>query len=295
METNKPETKNQVYQIVTDRIIAQLEKGEIPWKRPWGNMGLPMNLKTKKPYRGINLLLLSFNNFKSPYWVTYEQAKSFGGYVKSGEKASIVTFWKQLKTKEKNEGGEWKEKVIPLLRYFQVFNVEQTTIPADKIPQKEEGLAFSPVEACEEILKDFEDCPEIEHGKGIAAYSVISDKVFMPHKENFKSVEAYYATLFHELTHSTGHKSRCDRDMSRYHQDKHERSFEELIAEIGASFLCAHAGIDTAEIQENSQSYINGWLEVLKKDPKAIVQASSKAAKGVRHIMNEKIEEIPQE
>jgi len=233
------------------------------------------------------------NDFKSNFWVTYEQAKAFGGYVKAGEKASIVTFWKQFKTRVKDEvTGEYKDKVIPLLRYYQVFNVEQTTIPAEKIPQKEtKGLDFSPVEECEKVLKGFLDCPQITHGAFGASYSLELDMVRMPQKENFKSVEAYYSTLFHELTHSTGHKSRCHRDMSRYHQDKHERSAEELVAEIGASFLCAHTGIDTNEIQENTQSYINGWLEILRKDPKAIIQASSKAAKGVRHILNEKIEE----
>jgi len=205
-----------VYQIVTDQVIDLLEQGKIPWQKPWrgGAAGMPKNAISKKPYRGVNVFLLAmiqeFKGYDSPYWLTYKQAQELGGNVKKGEKSTLVIFWKPLE-KENPDNPEKPDKYM-VLRYYNVFNVDQcesldlSKLPGDAIDPDISGpdLDFSPIEACENIVKHFIHRPEIVHNSQRAYYSPTKDLVNMPKPETFQDEQSYYATLFHELTHSTG-------------------------------------------------------------------------------------------
>ena len=269
---------NKVYEIVNEKIMAALDANVIPWKKPW-KTGIPTNLVSKKPYRGANIFILGIMPFTSPYWLTYNQAKQLGGEVKKGEKGTPVVFWKVW---EKKNGEKF-----PVLRYYTVFNVEQCDLPEGKIPKVEE-LDFSPVEKAEEIVAGYKNGPKINYEGNRACYIPGKDLVMIPPKEVFVNSEKVYSTLFHELGHSTGHKTRLNRkslvDLTSF--GSHTYSEEELVAEFTASYLCAIAGIDQPT-QKNSVSYIAGWKQELS-DPnnvKLIVQAAAKAQKAADHIL----------
>ena len=266
-----------VYEIVTDRIIAQLEKGCVPWQKPWTSNG-PRNLVSKKAYRGVNVLLLADTSFSSPWWLTFKQAKQLGGTVRKGEKSTIVVFWKMLakkQTKEQQEKGT-KAGFIPMLRYFRVFNSEQCD--GLKIPA-EDQKAVNPIQDCESLVSSMPYAPKIEHGGDRACYSPSPDRVKMPVRNSFNSPEGYYSTMFHELVHSTGHKSRLDRGFSADPQPfgSEDYSKEELVAEVGAAMLCGVVGIENTI--SNSAAYLKSWLGALRNDSKLIVCAAAKAQK----------------
>ena len=213
--------KSDVYQIVTEKIIELLEQGIVPWEKPWkgGAGAMPKNLVSKKAYRGINTFMLSVigesTGFVSPYWLTYKQAQNLGGNVKKGEKSALVVFWKWLEKEETDpETGKKHTENIPMLRYYRVFNADQCeniTLP-DVPTDHSEPLDFEPIAACENIVDHMPQRPEIVHsGQAQAYYRPSADLVHMPDKDKFLSVEEYYSTLFHELTHSTAHESRLDR------------------------------------------------------------------------------------
>ena len=273
-------TKTDMYAEVTSRIVAALESGTIPWRKPWsGHSAIPTNLATGKKYRGVNVWVLGSLGYDLPYFCTFKQAKSLGGQVRKGEKGYPVVFWKFLK---KEEGG--KTKSIPLLRHYTVFNIAQIDgVEAPQVPE----TTHNPISACETVVKDWIRGPRIEHNAGDrACYSPQFDRVTMPNPEQFQSPSAYYSTLFHELTHSTGHKDRLNRETLNNiaYFGSHEYSKEELVAELGASYLCAHTGIDNDTI-DNSASYIASWLKALKNDPKLLLQAASQAQKAADHIL----------
>jgi len=279
-----------VYEIVTERIIAALEKGVVPWRMPWrtqGGSGLPKNLQSGKEYRGVNIFLLGAQGYASPWWVTYKQCTARGGQVRKGEKGTPVIFWKVGDHKTK-VGKSGKPEKMFILRYYTVFNVAQ----CDGLDYPKEAVVeaptFDPIEQCEKIVLAYKTLPKIEHGGGRACYSPSFDKVMMPEKESFGKREEYYSTLFHELTHSTGHESRLNRDgiMNPIRFASHDYSFEELVAECGAAFLCAHAGILDTTL-DNSAAYISHWVSKLKSEPRWIVEASSKAAKAADYIMGD--------
>ncbi len=273
--------KFDVAAMVTDKILASLEKGQIPWRKPW-TTGLPCNFITKAPYQGINLIILGMSEFKSRYWLTYKQAVAKGGSVKKGEKGTAIVFWNPMKIKSLNKlNNEYETKTIPFLKYYTVFNLDQCQGIEAPV---EEGLNFVPVEKCEEIIKSYETMPEVKYGGDRAYYSPALDKIQMPQKENFKSVESFYATLFHEALHSTGHKSRLNRDLTGLFGD-HDYSFEELVAELGSGMVCVHAGIDGATL-DNSAAYIQSWIKKLQNDKKMIIKAAGLAKKAVCLIMN---------
>jgi antirestriction protein ArdC len=312
--------QDKIYQMITDRIIEMIESEEkLPWNKPWKNShgsindswaaNCPRNLISKKPYRGINLFLLSnaVSIYGNPFFLSFKQAKNLKGTVKKGEKGFPVIFWKMQKFEEKNNTtGETKDKMVPLLRYYTVFNIDQTTLDKNSIsaikdfynPPKEETESepkgFSPIEKADSIWKDWLKKPELRHSaEGRAFYSPFHDFIHLPNREQFKSNSEYYSTLFHEATHSTGHKSRLNREginneMVAFGDASYSK--EELTAEIGACFLCAISGIEKHDVFSNSIAYLQGWVRKFREKPKMIVQASARAQKAVDMILNIKWE-----
>jgi antirestriction protein ArdC len=273
-----------VYEIITERIINQLEAGVTPWRKPW-KTEMPMNLVSGKPYRGINPFLLAPLGYGSRYFLTYRQAEKLGGNVRKGEKSSIVTFWNigQEKIIKSADGSERKSKPI-LLRYYNVFNVEQCDglddLGLGKVPAR-----VPDIDQCERIIANMPNRPAMAQ-LAQASYRPSTDTVSMPSRTAFDSSEAFYSTLFHELTHSTGHASRVGRDgiekVELFGSESYSK--EELIAELGAAMLCGITGIEPATIQ-NSASYLQSWIKVLKGDAKLIVQAASAAQKASDYIL----------
>jgi len=289
-----------VYSIITDKIVKMIETEKVlPWNKPWNsNFEIPRNFVTKKPYRGFNVFFLAMSGWDCPYWATFNQIKAKGGSVKEGEKGSLVVFWNPVITKKNDlvdstyeddsdtEKEETTDKKYFMLRYYTVFNIRQTSIVWEA-PKNENEIEFTPIEKCETIVKEYKTCPVInENGSG-ASYNTSTDEVKMPKKEKFHSVEEYYSTLFHELTHSTGSESRLKRfktgEIGIFGSEVYSK--EELIAEMGASFLCGLTGIENKTIN-NSAAYIQGWVKKLKDDNTLIIKASSAAQKSTDYITN---------
>ena len=278
---------SQVYQIITDRIVSLLEEGTIPWNRPWSggpSHEWPANLKTGHGYRGINVFLLAAMGYSSRFWLSFKQARAMGGYVRKGEKGTPIIFWKKLQV-EDLETGEPKE--VPMLRYYSVFNLDQIdgieAPDAVEIPERE----FSPIERAQQIIDQMPNPPRIEHNQPRAFYRSKDDLVNLPRPELFKSDEYYYGTAFHELTHSTGHEKRLGRrpsDVPRFYGDR-EYSQEELVAEMGAAFLCSEAGIGQVLIEDQA-AYIDNWINVLRGTPQMVIKAASSAQAAADYILN---------
>lgn len=273
--------------MVTDRIIELLEAGTVPWQKPWSETGVPMNMISKRPYRGINLWLLLSLNYERNLFLTWDQLKKIGGSVNQGQHGHIVVFWKQVKKMPEELDDKGKPKVMPMLRYYKVFNVEQCRdIPKDLIPEFVKVETDSILE-CEAIINSMPGCPVIKHKEQKAFYHLIEDYINMPKKKSFKIPESYYSTLFHELVHSTGTEKRLGRksivDMAEFGSEPY--SMEELIAELGASYLNSYTGILDKQV-ENSASYICSWLEKFKSDKRFIISASGQAQRAVDLILN---------
>ena len=286
-KTTKKTGNNQdkIYQMVTDRVAELLEKGVVPWQKPWAGGGHPANFISKKDYRGINTFLLGASGFSSRYWLSFKQVKSKGGTVKKGEHGSPCIFWKWIDLKETDETD--KPKKIPFMRYYTVFNLEQTT--GIDIPEVEKR-DLNPIAVCEKTIIDMPNAPFITHKESQAYYRPAEDTVNMPKSNLFRSDSAYYSTLFHELTHSTGHANRLDRhanDNCSHHFGSTDYSKEELVAEMGAAFLCGHCEIERETI-DNSAAYIQSWLKRLRDDRKFLVSAAAKAQKAVDYILDRK-------
>ena len=274
------------YDAITEQLIKQLEAGKIPWRKPWTS-SLPVNLKSQKPYRGINVFLLAFQGYASPYWLTYKQADSIGGNVKRGEHGTKIAFWKISEYRRQNaETGEVadKDSKSVLLRHYTVFNVAQ----CEGLPDFGTGRVLNPIAECESVVAAMPNAPAIVQD-GSAWYRPSTDSVGIPARNAFDSAEAYYATLFHELTHSTGHKSRLNRfeETSADHQFGSESySKEELVAEMGAAMLCGLTGI-APQIIGNSAAYLQTWITRLKSDSRLIISAASAAQKAADHILGQ--------
>ena len=282
-----------VYGIVTEKIINLLEQGVVPWRKPWTTTGLPRNLVSKKPYKGINHFLLSATKNVSPYWLTMHQANQLGGYVRKGEKSTLVVFWKvedSKRTPKDSDAEENDEKNGQrfLLRYFRVFNLEQCELPRsvlDKLPRIE-TREHTPISACAEIIGCMPNAPEIVHAGSKAFYSPLSDRVTLPPPEFFTSAEEYYATSYHEMIHSTGHEKRLARasilEAAPFGSAKY--CGEELIAEMGAAYLCAESGISPAVIH-NQVAYVAGWLQKLRDDRRLVIQAATQAQRAADYVL----------
>ena len=284
---NTSSTKLDVYQLVTDRIIELLEAGTVPWQKPWDESGVPMNVISKRPYRGINLWLLLSLNYERNLFLTWDQLKKIGGSVNQGQHGHIVVFWKQVKKMPEELDDKGKPKVMPMLRYYKVFNVEQCRdIPKDLIPEFVKVETDSILE-CEAIINTMPDSPLLIFTGKNAYYDIEKDHVVLPSLKRFKTSESYYSTLFHELVHSTGAEKRLGRksivDMAEFGSEPY--SMEELIAELGASYLNSYTGILDKQI-ENSASYISSWLEKFRSDKRFIITASGQAQRAVDLILN---------
>lgn len=277
--------KIKVYEIITNKILEKLEKGTVPWHKPWVGGDRPMNLITKKPYRGINTFMLSMSDYKSPYWATYKQIVQLGGQVNKGEKGTPVIFWKFMDKEIEEDDGSISMAHFPLMRYYTVFNLDQTTGLESHIPETKKLGKNDAIKACENVVNHMPKRPEIVFDKQRACYHPKEDYVNMPKMETFDNSEAYYSTLFHELTHSTGHEKRLKRNLNNFHGDE-LYSKEELIAEMGAAFLCGHCQIENKLI-DNSASYIQSWLEALKNDKQMVIQAGGQAQKAADFILNQ--------
>jgi len=285
-------TKKDIYQAITDRVIDQLESGVAPWVSPISAAGLPKSLTTKKDYRGINIFLLWNAPYDSRFWVTYNQAKKLGGHVRKGQKGSPVVFWHWRTDEEIARLAQKTPNPAPCHPfYYTVFNVKQCEgieAPADDIKTFE----HSPIEECERIIAAMPNRPEIKPSfTDRICYAPSEDAVYIHGIHRFTTVERYYASLFHELAHATGHESRLNRQASDKHREfgSPDYSFEELVAEMTAAFLCAHCGIANQAFDQ-SASYINGWLEVFRKDTKILLEASGAAQKAADYILNRSFE-----
>jgi antirestriction protein ArdC len=282
-----------VYAIINQRITDLLEQGTVPWHRPWNaSTNYPKNLVSKKEYRGINIFILASSPYSSPYWMTFKQVQDRGGHVLKGEKSTPVIFWKWLdKTAEDDiSNGTLSTGKIPMLRYYNVFNLEQVEGVTAPVPVPEETANdHQPLPLPEEVFKNMPSRPELKFGGNRAYYSPSLDYIQLPHLSTFDTPEEYYSTLFHEITHATGHQSRLARKsiLEPSYFGSHEYSKEELVAEMGAAFLSGYCGTENVTI-ENSAAYIQGWLKALKNDKTLLIHAAAQAQKAADFILNRK-------
>ena len=281
----EPKTKRDCYSEITNAIIADLEKGVRPWVKPWEGSGAipcrPLRI-TGEPYRGINVLLLwsatHQQGFQSAYWLTFQQALHQGGHIRKGEKSTTVVFSGTLTKTEQDDKGEEQEKVIPFLKAYSVFNIDQTEglsekyrAPAAKAPTVRENARH---ENADRFIANTN--AEISHGCDRACYSPLEDRIYMPNIERFKDSDSFYAVLLHELTHYTMREGRCPRNFRSSIHGTANYAREELIAELGAAFLCADLQISLTPRPDHAD-YIANWLEVLRNDKRAIFHAAATA------------------
>lgn len=283
-----------VYEMVTDRVISALESGNIPWEKPWGGCRSgAYNFITRKSYSLMNQMLLKHRGA----YGTFKQWTEKGGKIRKGEKSEIVVFWKFQIVEEENEDGEKeekkekKEKKIPILKYYNVFHISQVegvTVKEEELPEVE------PIESAEKIKREYVEREHIrilEYTTNEAFYSPAGDFIQVPERGQYRDVNEFYSTLYHEMVHSTGHKSRLNRLERDAHFGNEIYSKEELVAELGAAFLMNLLGIETKKTFRNSTAYIQNWIQVLKNDPRFVVSAAGKAEKAVHYIMGEDLQE----
>lgn len=287
----RTEPKGSIYETVTNRILSQLETGRIPWRKTW-TCGLPKSLTTGKEYQGINILMLGVAAYSSRYWTTYRQAIRLGGHVRKGEKASPVVYWKwrteeDLKKLRAKTGKESFAPCVPIVKaVFNLDQVEGIARPEDDVRQ----LPHRPMEIADMVFEVMPDKPQIEHSPTHQpAYVPSLDVIQLPHLSQFDSGDAYYATLFHELVHSTGHAKRLNRFEQAQGDRIEQYSFEELIAEFGAAFLCGFAGIQNPETDALQVGYIQGWMKALRNDSRLAVRAASAAQLAADYIRGKKL------
>jgi antirestriction protein ArdC len=268
-----------VYSIVTEQILKQLESGVAPWHRPWTTQ-VPKNLVSGRGYRGINVFLLASNGYGSAYWLTYKQATERGGHVRKGQHGTKIVFWKIGTRETEDADGDTIERKSILLRYYTVFNVEQ----CEGVAVPNATPIVNPIEECERIVRQMPNPPAMQQD-GRAWYRPSTDTVGMPSRSAFNSSEEYYSTLFHELTHSTGHSKRVGREgiekLNTFGSESYSK--EELIAEMGAAMLSGIAGTERKTLS-NSAAYLRSWIDVLKSDSRMVVSAASQAQKAADYI-----------
>ena len=279
-----------VYEMVTNNIIAQLEKGTIPWVKGWshGSRGR-VSHSTGKPYSLINQLMLPLEG----EYLTFKQIQDEGGKVKKGEKASFVVFWKWLEVESgvEDEDGKPVMKKIPYLKYYNVFHISQCEGIEPKYTKPVETFKHEPIKVGEALIKHYIDREKVAFScvslSNDAFYSPVADSITIPAMRQFSNVNEYYSTAFHEMTHSTGHEKRLNRKLvGNTAKSRTDYSKEELVAEIGSAMLCNTIGINTEFTDMNSTAYVQGWLKALKNDVKMVVSASGKAEKACDFILD---------
>jgi antirestriction protein ArdC len=283
-----------IYTMVTDKIINLLESNVVPWRRPWTSTGLPRNLVSKKPYRGVNVFLLSASKYVSPFWLTMRQANELGGHIRKGEESTAIVFWKIDDVKQSTEDAnaeetEQKTRRRFLLRMYRVWNLEQCELPQavlDKLPKIETHL-HDPIEAVEKIVAGMPNPPEIVRGGSKAFYSPLTDRITLPPRELFISAEEEACTTLHECSHAAGASKRLNRssitEAAPFGSPTY--SLEELTAELSAAYLCAEAGISNAVIA-NQAAYVAGWLKALRDNRRLLILAAAQAQKAADYILN---------
>jgi len=274
-----------IHKIVTGRMIAALERGTVPWRKPWqAATGQPRSMSTGQPYRGVNVFLLALtaaeHGYASPFWGTYRQITGLGGQVRQGERSTLVVFWKTTQAEQRDpQTGELTTRTVPVLRYYRVFNAAQ----AGHLPERfhpapgEHHQITGPQAVLDAYLARG---PRLLHVAGDRAdYHPATDTIRLPQRAQFRSPEAYYATAFHETGHSTGHPGRLNRpgiaDFDHFGSGKYAR--EELTAEMTSALLCAQTSIDTPAIFASSASYIASWLTALNNDHRLVITAAAQA------------------
>lgn len=274
------------YEKINETILQLIEQNKtLPWRKPWRGSLPAQNYLTKKPYQGINWLILNSCSYSSPYFLTYKQAQELGGQVIKGSKGLPCVYYSIIESKtETTKNGD--AKIIPFAKYSTVFNASQIEGIDFEQPYKQ-ASEFSPIEKAEKVIEAMQNKPVIVHEQQQAYYMPTTDKINMPQKTSFDSSENYYATLFHELGHSTGHASRLNRkgivELNRF--GSHEYSFEELVAELASAYTCGHCEIDNTI--EQSAAYIQGWSLKLQNNPEWFLKAASQASKAFKYITNQ--------
>jgi len=282
--------KDDVYTRITNQIAAELEKGVLPWLKPWnaehaaGRITRPLRANGI-PYRGINVLMLwseaVAKGFAAPIWMTFKQALELNAHVRKGEKGSLVVYSSSITRTETNtETGEDAERDIRFMKGYTVFNVEQIEgLPAQYYASAAQQL--DPMQRIIEADAFFAATgASVSHGGNMAFYTPTCDRIQMPPFEAFKDAESYYATLGHECVHWTRHETRLNREFGRKRWGDEGYAMEELVAELGAAFLSSDLGL-TPDIREDHASYIASWIKVLKDDKRAIFSAASHAQRAV--------------
>ena len=288
------EKKMNVYELVTNKVMEQMKQGIIPWHRPWtGVADGAINYVTRKPYSLLNQMLLG----RDGEWLTFKQIKERGGSIKKGASAGMVVFYTKFaytKDTRKDDGTiVAEEKEIPVLRYYNVFHISDCVGIESKMDTQPKNET-QPIERAEEIVNGYvtrEQSLKLHNDtpSNRAFYCPATDEVVVPMISQYKDAEEYYSTTFHELTHSTMKKSRCDREadnkMAAFGSKDYSR--EELVAELGAAYLCTNAQLNSEKCFRNSVGYLQGWLRALANDSKMIVWAASRAEKAARYIIGE--------
>ena len=281
--------KINVYQIVTDRIIEQMNNGIIPWLKPWngGDEDVAISYTTRKPYSMLNQWLLG----ESGEWLTFGQIKKLGGSVKKGEKSRFVVYFEMVKVTKQNEQGEDEIKTYPLLKYYNVFHLNQTEGIESKIKPEEIKQVPEMDATAEAVIAAYLQRENLkfqnDRRSNSAYYSPATDSVVVPMAEQFTDIAEYYSTAFHELVHSTMKEGRCDRTAENKGSffGNAEYSREELVAEMGSAMLCSATNVETKKSFRNTVAYLQSWVKALKNDPKMIVWAASRAEKAAKYIL----------
>lgn len=278
--------KRDLYSEVSARIIAELEAGAAPWVKPWSvtpGQNVPQNAVTNRPYSGCNVIplwLARDRGWSTPRFLTFKQAQEAGGHVRKGEQGTRVYFVKQLQVKD-GEGDEAESRLVPMLREYTVFNVDQCEALPDRIRAGKPTRVRNP-DSRDALADQFllATRADVREGHGEAMYVPSRDFISMPAFQAFKSADHFYNVVFHELVHSAGHKSRLDRDLKNRFGSR-DYAAEELVAELGAAFLCAEFGFD-GDLRH--AGYIANWIELLKADKRAFFTACSKATKAADYL-----------
>lgn len=284
--TSTPSTgtaKADAYQVITDRILTKMQGGAIPWQKPWHTFGAPRNYASGHVYTGINAMLLHFLSDGLPLFMTFKQAQQLGGSIRKGAKGFPVIYYKIVE----KEGEQGKTEKQPFLNYSTVFNVADVVGVELALPEGA-PIQHEPIEAAEAIVNGWAERPRIVHMNQEAYYVPSVDYVNMPSMSSFRTSEQYYQTLFHELTHSTGHRARLNRpDLAENLAVKGAAGYarEELTAEMGAAFLCGAAGISPAATDANTAAYLHFWLGKLQEDKTLLIKAASHAQKAANLIL----------